>query len=48
MYYVPPVTPATANTSTERAPQKHEKPKKENLLSRAADAIVDFLGFEDD
>lgn len=48
VYYVPPVTPATANTSTERAPQKHEKPKKENLLSRAADAIVDFFGFEDD
>ena len=48
MYYVPPVTQATVNTSTERAPQKHEKPKKENLLSRAADAIVDLFGFEDD
>lgn len=48
VYYVPPVTQATANTSTERAPQKHEKPKKENLLSRATDAIVDFFGFEDD
>lgn len=48
VYYVPPVTQTTINTSTERAPQKHEKPKKENLLSRAADAIADLFGLEDD
>lgn len=50
VYYFPPVSPVThaPKSSFDQSPQKHEKPKKENFLSRAADAIVDFFGFEND
>lgn len=50
VYYVPPIDSTTQSpkTDSKNIPPRHEKPKKENLLSRAVDALADFFGFENE
>lgn len=49
-FYVPPITPTnTDNNSVEsNAPIKHEKPRKAGLISKAAYALADLFGIDDE